>query len=194
MGYHHVALAVRDLAATHAFYTEAMGFELVKAVVGPTEAPGGWAKHLFYDTGGDGMIAFWELHDQRVPADFDPRISEGLGLPSWVNHIAFSATDGADLERRREHWLDQGIDVFELDHGFCRSVYASDPNGILVEWCTDTREYTSADRAAALAILTDPDPAFEGAPQAWFHPGRPRTPVGSTPAPEEAPLAPVEAG
>ena len=83
MGYHHLAFATRDLEANHAFYTEAMGFELVKAVVGPTEAPGGWAKHLFYDTGGDGMIAFWELHDQRVPADFDPRISEGLGLPSW---------------------------------------------------------------------------------------------------------------
>ena len=37
MGYHHIALAVTDLAATHAFYTEAMGFELVKAVVGPTD-------------------------------------------------------------------------------------------------------------------------------------------------------------
>ena len=38
MGFHHVALATRDLAATHAFYTEAMGFELVKAVVAPTDA------------------------------------------------------------------------------------------------------------------------------------------------------------
>jgi catechol 2,3-dioxygenase-like lactoylglutathione lyase family enzyme len=41
MGYHHVALAARDLAATHRFYTEAMGFELVKAVAAPTDAPGG---------------------------------------------------------------------------------------------------------------------------------------------------------
>jgi catechol 2,3-dioxygenase-like lactoylglutathione lyase family enzyme len=50
MGFHHVALATTDLAATHAFYTEAMGFELVKAVVAPTDDPAGWAKHVFYDT------------------------------------------------------------------------------------------------------------------------------------------------
>jgi len=173
MGYHHIALAVTDLQATHRFYTDAMGFELVKTVVGPTDNPeGGWAKHVFYDTGGNGMIAFWELHDARVPTTFDPRISEGLGLPSWVNHIAFHAADLDDLEARREHWQDHGIDVFELDHGFCRSIYASDPNGILVEWCTDTAPYTEADKAAALAALNDPDPAFDPPPEAWFHPGR----------------------
>ena len=65
MAYHHVALATRDLDATHRFYTEAMGFELVKSVVAPTRRPGGWAKHVFYDTGGDGLIAFWDLHDDR---------------------------------------------------------------------------------------------------------------------------------
>jgi catechol 2,3-dioxygenase-like lactoylglutathione lyase family enzyme len=27
MSFHHVAVATRDLAATHAFYTEAMGFD-----------------------------------------------------------------------------------------------------------------------------------------------------------------------
>ena len=67
-----------------------MGFELVKAVVAPTDGPGGWAKHVFYDTGGDGLIAFWDLHDDRFEG-FDPRISEGLGLPTWVNHLAFDA-------------------------------------------------------------------------------------------------------
>jgi len=35
MGFHHVALATADLAATHEFYSEAMGFELAKAVVAP---------------------------------------------------------------------------------------------------------------------------------------------------------------
>ena len=53
MAFHHVALATTDLPATHRFYTEAMGFTLVKAVVAPTpEGGGGWAKHVFYDTGG----------------------------------------------------------------------------------------------------------------------------------------------
>ncbi|MFM2078795.1 MAG: hypothetical protein RJA49_2685, partial [Actinomycetota bacterium] len=30
MGFHHVALATHDPAATHRFYTEVMGFHLVK--------------------------------------------------------------------------------------------------------------------------------------------------------------------
>ena len=49
MAFHHVALATTDLDATHRFYTEAMGFTLVRTVVAPTGSPGGWAKHVFYD-------------------------------------------------------------------------------------------------------------------------------------------------
>ena len=55
MGFHHVAVAARDLAATHRFYTEAMGFELVKMSAVTTDHPDGWAKHAFYDTGGNGL-------------------------------------------------------------------------------------------------------------------------------------------
>ena len=171
MAYHHVALATRDLAATHHFYTEAMGFTLVKAVVAPTDGPGGWAKHVFYETGGDGLLAFWDLHDERFEG-FDPRISEGLGLPSWVNHLAFDAAGLADLEARREHWLDLGIDVVEVDHGFCVSIYATDPNGILVEWCTDTRPLTASDREAALAALEATAPELEAPPMPKVHRGR----------------------
>jgi catechol 2,3-dioxygenase-like lactoylglutathione lyase family enzyme len=172
MGYHHVAIAVRDLAANHAFYTEAMGFELVKAVVAPTDDPGGgWAKHVFYDTGGAGetsLIAFWELHDARM-GDFDAAISTGLGLEPWVNHLAFAASDLDDIAARRDRWLGAGHDVMEIDHGFCTSVYTMDPNGILVEWCTDTAPYTEADRAHALAVLHDPSPELEAPPMPVFH-------------------------
>ena len=52
MAFHHLAIATRDLKATHEFYTGPMGFELVKVVAGETPEKG-WAKHLFYDTGGD---------------------------------------------------------------------------------------------------------------------------------------------
>ncbi|MGZ8763011.1 MAG: VOC family protein, partial [Acidimicrobiia bacterium] len=57
MAFHHVALATRDLPATHAFYTDVMGFTLAKVEAAPTPG-GGWARHAFYDTGA-GMIAFW---------------------------------------------------------------------------------------------------------------------------------------
>ena len=101
MAFHHVAFATRDLAATHAFYTEAMGFELVK--VEAIATPGaGWARHAFYDTG-DGMLAVWDLHDDaEVPDAFDPAISTGLGLPAYVNHLAFRADDRDGLDAARD--------------------------------------------------------------------------------------------
>ena len=169
MAFHHVALAVRDLGETHRFYTEAMGFELAKVVVGPTEE-GGWAKHVFYDTGGGGLIAFWELHDDAIP-QFDPAISTGLGLPVWVNHIAFDATLD-ELEPRREQWLDTGYDVMELNHGFCISIYTVDPNGVLVEWCADTRPLDANDRAEGLRLLEDPHPTQEAMPEPVFYNSR----------------------
>ena len=69
MGFHHLALATRDIKATHEFYTAAMGFELVKVAVGPA-GKRGFAKHLFYDTGNGELIAFWDLHDPGLPADW----------------------------------------------------------------------------------------------------------------------------
>jgi len=168
MGFHHVAFAARDLAATHRFYTDACGFELAKAVVAPTDAPGGWAKHLFYDTGAPfGMIAFWELHDERM-AGKDTAISTGLGYEPWVNHVAFAASSVEDLEARRDRWLANGHDAMQVDHGFCVSAYTMDPNGILVEFCVDTAPYTDADRAHALAMLQADSPELGTAPVPRF--------------------------
>lgn len=170
MGFHHVAIATRDLEATHRFYSEAMGFRLVKVEVAPSDEPGGWAKHLFYETGdaAGGMFAVWELHDPRVD-EFDPAISTGLGLPIWVNHIAFDAPDLATQEAAKDRWLDHGHDVMELDHDWCRSVYTTDPNGILVEWCTTVRAFTAEDHAAAQRDLLDPAPAAKAQPEPVFH-------------------------
>ncbi len=167
MGFHHVAFASRDMEATHRFYTEACGFELAKAVAAPTDGPGGWAKHLFYDTGGNGLIAFWEIHDERM-AGKDTAISTGLGFEVWVNHLAFAADSVEDLEARRDRWLACGHDALQIDHGFCVSTYTMDPNGILVEWCVDTAPYTDADKAHALAVLRSSEPELEEPPVPQF--------------------------
>jgi catechol 2,3-dioxygenase-like lactoylglutathione lyase family enzyme len=152
MSFHHVAIATRDVKATHAFYTGAMGFSLAKVEVAPSGEKG-WAKHLFYDTGNGEMIAFWDLHDPELPRDWSPAISTALGLPIWANHIAFAAADLEDLARRRIRWLEHDVDVMEVDHGWCVSIYARDPNGIMVEFCTSTREFTAEDREESLRLL-----------------------------------------
>lgn len=177
MGYHHVAIATRDLEATDRFYREAMGFDLVRVEVAPTDEPGGWAKHLFYDTGDGEMFAVWDLHDPRVD-EFDPAVSTGLGLPVWVNHLAFAAPDTAALEAARDRWLDHGHDVMEIDHGWCRSVYTLDPTGTMVEWCTSTRAFTAEDRAEALQLLADPSPELKQPPEPVFHRAADRVAAG----------------
>ncbi len=167
MAFHHLALATRDLKATHAFYTGAMGFTLVKVAVGPA-GERGFAKHLFYDTGNGELIAFWDLHDPDLRDDWSPAIATGLGLPLWTNHVAFAASDTDDLARRRERWLAHGHEVTEIDHGWCTSIYTLDPSGILVEFCW-TRDAAYADPDAAQRLLDDPAPPLDPEPPVRVH-------------------------
>lgn len=178
MGIHHVALATRDVEATHAFYTDVMGFDLVKVEAAQTEH-GGWARHLFYDTHGQGLIAFWDVHDDdAVPDDFDPSISRGLGLPVWTNHLAFDAASLDALAEHKRRWLDAGHDVAEVDHGWCSSIYVMDPNGIMIEFCTTTRAFTESDREEARRLLGAEKPDLGAPPAPVFHQATKPAPAG----------------
>lgn len=163
MAFHHLAFVTSDTRANHLFYAHAMGFRLAKTEANSTP-DGGWAKHIFYDVGDGEMIAFWELHSDEIGlADGQAAgISTGMGLPEWVNHIAFHAHDLADLDRRRERWLEHGYGALEIDHGWCRSIYTRDPNGNLVEWCTMTRDLDAKDAAEALELVKAAQPKLAG--------------------------------
>lgn len=167
MSFHHLAIATNDLDATHRFYTEVMGFDLVKTVVGET-MEGGWARHVFYDTHQGGLMAFWDIHDDTLP-EFNSSISAGLGLPGWTNHIAFNAPTLEDLATMRHRWQDHGEKVVEIDHGWCTSIYIGDPNGIMVEFCTTTVDFTDEDRAEAQRLLVAEQPELEESPTVTFH-------------------------
>ena len=132
MGINHIALAVKDMEATHRFYTEAMGFTLEKVEI--ANMRNGKARHAFYSTGSpdDQMIAFWDLRDVPGVDDYETDISRGLGLDPFVNHLAFQADSLDDLASKKQRWLDEGIDVIEIDHNWVQSIYAEDPDGNVV--------------------------------------------------------------
>ena len=178
MGFHHVALASRDTSATHAFYTTVMGFTLAKVVTAPTPGGTGWARHFFYDTGSAGMIAFWELHDEGVGEVYPTDLNRSLGLPWWVNHLAFDAPTVDDLEGHKQRWRECGHTVLEVDHEWCRSIYTRDPNGIMVEFCHTVRPFREDEVAGAEALLHDPAPPLEANPPATVHEPVP-TPTGA---------------
>jgi catechol 2,3-dioxygenase-like lactoylglutathione lyase family enzyme len=150
---HHLAFACKDVEATHAFYTEIMGFPLVHAEV--SKLRGGYLKHIFYDIGDGSCIAFFLLHNVGEPAEYDTAISTGLGLPAWVNHVALRGTPER-VEEVRARLAAQGRTAdLEIDHGWSKSFYVSDPNGILVELCVDDPGFVP-DEAEALRIMREP--------------------------------------
>ena len=134
MSFHHVSLATKDPVETHRFYTEVMGFELVKVQCGPTPGGTGWSRLAFYDTGGGGLMSFFDLHDDTIAPEYRTDLSKSVGLPAWVNHVAFDAAARSDLEMHKQRWREHGITVIEMDWDTTVSIYTTDPNGILVEF------------------------------------------------------------
>jgi catechol 2,3-dioxygenase-like lactoylglutathione lyase family enzyme len=166
MGFHHVALATHDAAATHRFYSEVMGFHLVKVNVSPTPDGTGFTKHFFYSTDGSpngetGMMAFWDIHDSKIGRDFKTDVNAATGLPWWVNHIAFDAPTMEELHRHRDRWRTHGFTVLEIDHDFCISIYIRDPSNNMVEFCHSVRPFSDKEKADALEFVGHPNPPME---------------------------------
>lgn len=151
MPFHHVAYATRDVEATTDFYERLMGFPLVYTEV--QGAGDSWLRHVFYDTGDGECIAFFQFNAVGEQPEYTTDVSEGVGLPVWVNHAAFRAT-AEQQEAVRERMAASGISpVMEKDHGWCHSLYFLDPNGIMVELCRDTPGF-DADPAEATRLLS----------------------------------------
>jgi catechol-2,3-dioxygenase len=82
------------------------------------------------------------MHGMGEKPDWKSDLSDSVGLPIWVNHIAFNA-DKERQEQARASLSAGGVEpIMDVDHGWCHSLYYVDPNGIMVEFCRDTPGYT----------------------------------------------------
>lgn len=165
MSYHHLALAAKDMKAIHAFYEGIMGFELVKVEIAPVMG-GGWGKHFFYRMDGDDsrFIAFWELNDTPDPENYSFDLNKAAGTPQGTNHYSFSVDSQEELDQWRAKWNAAELDVLEIDHNWCRSIYTRDPNDNMVEFCLTTGSFTEADRTRAIAALDETEMNASPAP------------------------------
>ena len=155
-GVNHVALVCSDMAQTVRFYRDVLGMPLVKTL----ELPGGMGQHFFFDIGsGDCLAFFWF---QGAP-DGQPGISHAGSLPDSgdirsahgsMNHLAFDVPLER-FEEYRQRLIAEGVEVSSiLDHDdspstvaeefhpgvFVRSFYFRDPDGVLLEFASWTRE------------------------------------------------------
>src|SRR6267154_1734833 len=160
-GFSHIGLSTLDLDKTRAFYEDVLGF---KPVVSDTLRiqEGGHLRHVFFDVGRDQLLAFMEANDMPgVPAKYDAGINRGLGVPAAFYHFAFEAGSDAALVHKRDELRAKGVEVTDIaDHGWSKSIYFKDPNGLSLEYCCVVRDFTEDD-ATMQERFTVPRAALE---------------------------------
>jgi catechol 2,3-dioxygenase-like lactoylglutathione lyase family enzyme len=134
-GVHHLALVCQDMKATHDFYTRVMKMPLTAAIeVPPFKAEE--AMHLFYDMGGDNQLAFFWFRDapDAVIGQAHPENFTTINAAGSMHHLAFSVNNEAEVLAWRDHIKAQGVQITPMiDHGFCKSIYFQDPDGMQLE-------------------------------------------------------------
>jgi catechol 2,3-dioxygenase-like lactoylglutathione lyase family enzyme len=150
-GVNHMALVTPDMDATVRFYAGVLGMRLVATVMA------GPMRHYFFEIGPGNTIAFFEIKGMET-------FAKPAGGPSsrtiQFDHLSFNLPDEQALLDLRDRLEAADCEITEVvDHGFVRSVYFTDPNGIALEaswWAIDAtgRPADYGDKE----LFSDPDP------------------------------------
>jgi catechol 2,3-dioxygenase-like lactoylglutathione lyase family enzyme len=152
-GINHLALVTTDMDATVRFYHGVLGARLVANLGNDS------FRHYFFEIGPQNTIAFFEYRQVELEPFAKP-----AGVPDrravQFDHVSFNLPDEDALLALRGRLKAAGSEVTDVvDHGFLRSVYFTDPNGIALEascWVVDPtgRPADYADEG----LFSDPDP------------------------------------
>jgi len=129
-GFNHVAYRCRDAEQTRWFYEDVLGLPLAAALV-LEEVPGLGDKypymHLFFRLGNGEFLAFFD----------DPQnatIEHFKRAHSFDRHVALETESEEALLAWCKAINSRGVTCLgPVDHGFVKSVYMYDPNGLQVE-------------------------------------------------------------
>jgi catechol 2,3-dioxygenase len=120
----HVALRVRDLEAARHFYHDILGMRIGE------EWPGRAIFFRFNDYHHD-IVVF------KATDDAEPASQRHAGAA----HIAFLADDFETVRNTYRRLRDNDVRVRCTDHGFTKSVYFNDPDGIELEVYAEVPEF-----------------------------------------------------
>lgn len=157
LGLHHPAFATRDIAATTRFWRDLLGMRLVCTLGEPGN------RQYFFHVGGPAHVTFFEWPEvEPVPRHHH---GEPLKGPQIFDHLAIAVADEAALWELMGRLDGAGQPVSDMvDHGFLRSIYTHDPNGIPLEFTTQLRQYdvdhhpVMSDREPPATTREGPDP------------------------------------
>jgi catechol 2,3-dioxygenase-like lactoylglutathione lyase family enzyme len=133
---HHNAYVTRDMEATRHFYEDIIGMPLTATWSESDELFGKMRTycHCFFSLQDGGALAFFQFADPSDAEEFGPKMPS-----SPFHHIAVNV-DAATQKQVEERLRKAGYtepQMYVLEHGYCRSVYATDPNGMILEMTAD---------------------------------------------------------
>lgn len=129
---HHHAYVCADQERTRRFYEDVIGLPLIGMWI-EKESYEGEAlvySHAFYGLADGSAVAFFNFADPKLQQKFAAK-EQCLFV-----HLALAVTREVqeDIRRRFEQ---AGVPVQQIDHGYCFSIYARDPDGLTVEFACD---------------------------------------------------------
>ena len=146
---HHHAYVVKDHEANRRFLEDLLGIPLVatwceKSHNSETGEDTEFC-HTFFGLADGSALAFFQFADAEDQALFDPELPS-----SPFRHIALhvDAETQVAIESRIKAAGYVEPDTFVLEHGYCRSLYINDPNGMILEFTVDAEgaDAINADR------------------------------------------------
>lgn len=129
---HHNAYVTTDLEATRRFYEDILGMPLVATWAEADQLPDRLRVycHAFFELSDGSALAFFQFAD---PSSEPPVVRQAS--PSV--HIALSC-DAATQRDILSRLQSSGYSGATLrDHGYCTSLYVTDPNGLRLEFTVD---------------------------------------------------------
>lgn len=147
---HHHAFVVRDQEANRRFFEDVIGLPLVAT----------WCErvfnaelgrevdycHTFFALADGGALAFFQFAD----AELYERAKPIFPRTPHYHHIALKV-EGPSCDEIARRLTAAAIPHRQIDHGYCRSLYAASPDGLIVEFTVDP------DNAEAIAAMRRKD-------------------------------------
>ncbi|PZN34722.1 MAG: VOC family protein [Proteobacteria bacterium] len=152
---HHTAYVVTDLERTRKFYEDIIGLPLLATWCESDMLFGAERTycHVFFGLADGGALAFFQFARAQDQELFGPKMPH-----TPFHHIALKVEQDvqAGIEQRLRAAGYAEPDMYVLEHGYCRSLYVVDPDGMIVEFTLDHPEVekiNAARRADAHAEL-----------------------------------------
>jgi catechol 2,3-dioxygenase-like lactoylglutathione lyase family enzyme len=153
-GLYHFAFPARDAEETRHFYEDILQLPLVNCMLAdrvPSTGEEAPYVHFFFEMANGSYIAFFDLGGGEKPAP-------SPNTPAWVQHFAMETDSVESVIAMRARLQSFGVDVIgPVDHGFVRSIYFFDPNGLRLEITarTEAPGFLEAAKAEAHGVLEE---------------------------------------